>query len=242
MSRGQKFLAARVLQTAQNLTSPKFLRGDTKAASRTALPNRFKAIESIPPAEILTRPYPIQHTKASKPSSKNPKKLFRPTKIAFPEDQLRADFFRDHPWELARPKMVLELDGKDARYRDWSTGLRQPGMKLSGESVVQRQLWLMQVGKMSRRAAYDKARKEFYDLRQSEEIENRIAIEEARMVGAYFGKTDLQVGMEMESQSYDAWKKWASGEIAAIEGDRNAAYANLLDEPDSDSQEVGVVP
>ncbi|KAK4166223.1 mitochondrial ribosomal protein S25-domain-containing protein [Cladorrhinum sp. PSN259] len=229
MSRGRKFLAARVLQNAQSHIS----------TLGSGPENRFLAIQSISPSEILTRPYPIQHI--ARKASRKPKNLFRPTKIVYPEDSLRAEFFKDHPWELARPKMVLELDGKDARYRDWSTGLMQPGMKLSGESVVQRQLWLMQNGKMSRRAAYDKARKEFYDLRQSEEIESRIAVEEARMVGAYFGKTDLQVGMEMEDQTYNAWKKWATGEIAAIEGDRNAAYANLVDEPE-EPQEIGVVP
>ncbi|KAK4228926.1 putative 37S ribosomal protein [Podospora fimiseda] len=229
MARGRKFLAAGVHDTAMILSRNPY-----------PPPNRFKAIASIAPAEVLTRPYPIQHSNNPK-SSKKPKNLFRPTKIVYPEDRLRTEFYMDHPWELARPRMLLELDGQDARWRRWGRGLMQPGMKLSGENVVQRQLWLMQVKKMSKRAAYDKARKEFYDLRQTEEIENRIAIEEARMVGAYFGKTDLQVGMEMEAQTYNAWKKWASGQIAAIDSERNAAYANLLDDTE-ESEEVGVVP
>lgn len=127
MSRGRKFLAARVLETAQNLISVERIKGQGVGA----LPNRMKAIQAIAPSEILTRPYPIQHTQPK--ASRRPKNLFRPTKITYPEDRLRAEFFKDHPWELARPKLVLELDGKDARYRDWSQGLRQPGMKLSGE-------------------------------------------------------------------------------------------------------------
>ncbi|KAK3304125.1 mitochondrial ribosomal protein S25, partial [Chaetomium strumarium] len=136
---------------------------------------------------------------------RQPRNLFRPTKIVHPEDQLRQEFYRDHPWELARPKLVLELDGQDARYRDWSKGLRQPGMALSGESVVQRQLWLMEARDMPKQQAYDVARKEFYKLRQQEEIERRIAVEEARHYGAYFGKNNLQVGMELEDQVYEHW-------------------------------------
>lgn len=96
-------------------------------------------------------------------------------------------------------------------------------------SVVQRQLWLMEVKGLSKQRAYDIARKEFYKLRQQEEIERRIAAEEARMYGAYFGKTNMQVGMELEDAMYDKWKKWATNEIARLESQRTAAYSNVVD-------------
>jgi len=188
-------------------------------------------VRSIPPAEVLTRPYPIQHTEPNDRGRaiQRPRNLFRPTRIVHPEDELRRDFYREHPWELARPKLVLELDGQDARYRDWSKGLRQPGMPLSGENVVQRQLWLMENRGLSKARAYDITRKEFYKLRQQEQIERRIAVEEARMYGAYFGKTNLQVGMELEDAAYENWKKWAAEEIAKLESERSAAYSNVVD-------------
>ena len=75
--------------------------------------------------------------------------------------------------------------------------------------MVQRQLWLMENKGMAKAAAYDEARKEFYLLRQREEIEQRIAVEEARMVGAYFGKSLVRVGLELEDKAYEKWKTWA---------------------------------
>ena len=82
---------------------------------------------------------------------------------------------------------------------------------------------------MSKQRAYDLARKEFYKLRQQEEIERRIAAEEARMYGAYFGKTNMQVGMELEDAMYNKWNKWATDQIAKLESQRTAAYANVVD-------------
>lgn len=76
-------------------------------------------------------------------------------------------------------------------------------------SVVQRQLWLMQNENMGRQKAYDVTRREFYRLRQEEEIEKRVALEEARYVGAYFGKSRLEVGMLLEDSEYENWKVWA---------------------------------
>ena len=124
---GYNFQAARVAVTARRLTETKVMRNTKYQA-----PAWLKAVEAIPPAEILTRPYPIQHTEPDAKARK-PRKTYRPTAMVYPEDELRRDFFKDHPWELARPRLMLESDGKDARYRDWSKGLRQPGMALSGE-------------------------------------------------------------------------------------------------------------
>ncbi len=84
---------------------------------------------------------------------------------------------------------------------------------------------------MTKKAAYDKARKEFYVLRQREDIERRIAVEEARMYGAYFGQSNLQVGMGIEDAIYDKWKLWATGEIERLAVQRAADYDNVVDEP-----------
>lgn len=85
---------------------------------------------------------------------------------------------------------------------------------------------------ISREEAYDKARREFYALRQEEEIERRVAQEEARMVGAYFGKNFLQVGMQLEDQQFEAWKKWAGKQIEAVKAEQNAAYTSFGVEED----------
>ncbi|KAK1239373.1 hypothetical protein MKX07_008861 [Trichoderma sp. CBMAI-0711] len=168
-------------------------------------PPWFAVMNSVPPSETLVRNVTPRHRmpnpKAIRAGGGKPKKLFRPQSVSYPEDALRTSFYKDHPWELARPRVVLELDGKDY------------------QSVVQRQLWLMENQlvdgvKMSKRKAYDIVRREFYRLRQEEEVEKRIAVEEARYVGAYFGKTRLEVGMQLEDQEYENWKIWAGKETA----------------------------
>lgn len=58
--------------------------------------------------------------------------MFQPVKIRYEEDQLRKEFFRDHPWELARPRVVLENSGNDHAGYDWSK-LKQRGKRLDGE-------------------------------------------------------------------------------------------------------------
>ncbi|EQL03246.1 37S ribosomal protein S25 [Ophiocordyceps sinensis CO18] len=171
-------------------------------------PPWFRVMNSIPPAESVVRTITPRHHEPD-PRATKPKDLYRPQNIRYLEDSLRATFFKDHPWELARPRVILELDGKDYQYCDWSKGLRQPEMPLSGEGVVQRQLWLMQNEKLSKRKAYDLVRWEFYRLRQAEEIESRVALEEARYTGAYFGKSKLNVGMMLEDREYENWKIWA---------------------------------
>lgn len=100
--------------------------------TRVQKPVWYHVIESIPPSEVLTRPLPPQH-KAPNPRVRKASRLFQPQHIVYEEDELRSQFYRDHPWELARPRMIIETDGKDAQRYDWSKGLRQPGMPLCGE-------------------------------------------------------------------------------------------------------------
>ncbi|KAI5864329.1 mitochondrial ribosomal protein [Durotheca rogersii] len=194
----------------------------------------YDVVRTIPPSETLIRPLPPQH-KAPNPRIRKPSRLFQPQALVYEEDELRRTFYKDHPWELARPRMIIEMDGKDAQRYDWSKGLIQPGMPLCGESVVQRQLWMIHnVEGMTTEKAYDKVRREFYSLRQREEVERRIAKEEAQMVGAYFGKSFLQVGMELEDQQYEKWKKWAGKQIEAVRAEQSAAYTHYGEEPASE--------
>lgn len=95
-------------------------------------PPWYQVIGSTPPSETFVRTIPPHHRQNSKKSRK-PKNLYRPQEIVYPEDALRQTFYKDHPWELARPRTILEMDGKDAQRCDWSKGVRQPGVALTGE-------------------------------------------------------------------------------------------------------------
>ena len=153
------------------------------------------------------------------------KRIFCPQNIRYEEDKLRSRFFTDHPWELARPRILLEDTGNSHARADWSNGLIQPGIPLSGESVVQRQLYLLQtVPDIKVDAAYDIARKEFYDLRRQEEVRVRIAAEEAASTGAVFGKNPLQWGIQVENRQYDDWERWSKEQVV-LQQQKNAAFA-----------------
>ncbi|KAI1750175.1 mitochondrial ribosomal protein S25 [Xylaria castorea] len=226
---------SRVYQTVTNLMNHRIIPG-----VQVQKPVWYDVVESIPPSEILTRPYPPQH-KEHNPRTRRPSKLFQPQQLVYEEDGLRRQFYKDHPWELARPRIIVEMDGRDAERYDWSKGLRQPGMPLCGECVVQRQLWMMHsVEGITEEKAYDIVRREFYALRQEEDVERRIAKEEALKVGAYFGMSSMQVGMKLEDQEYDNWKKWASKQISSVQAEKDAAYTNFgaAEDADMDSDDT----
>ncbi|EXJ86388.1 hypothetical protein A1O3_03339 [Capronia epimyces CBS 606.96] len=227
-----------------------------KAKQITQQPSWLNIVGDIPPAQILVRQPSLQHplTKVrtrSLPSGKTeqyvqvvePRKrktlkdrhLFMPKRLQYEEDSLRSRFFSDHPWELARPRVVLETSGDQYKNADWSTGLIQPGVPLSGESVVQRQLWLLQnVPDITVSQAYDIARKEFYSLRRQEETRNRIAAEEARHMGAQFGKPAIQIGMKIENEMYNDWERW-SRQVVAEQTQRTAAFEGSISKVEDDS-------
>lgn len=124
--RGLNLKPSRVYQTASALL---------ESQSISQVPPWYKTIGSVPPSEILTRTQPIQHRESNgRPRTKKASKLFKPQAIVYEEDRIRQEFFRDHPWELARPRIVLENDGRDGQRCDWSR-IAQPGRPLTGERL-----------------------------------------------------------------------------------------------------------
>lgn len=89
---------------------------------------------------------------------------------------------------------------------------------------------------MTQSKAYDVARREFYKLRQAEEIERRVALEEARHVGAYFGKTRSEVGMMLEDHEFENWKIWAGKETEALAAKDTAEIATFDSENDGPAE------
>ncbi|WPH01911.1 Hypothetical protein R9X50_00476500 [Acrodontium crateriforme] len=242
------FAAQRVHAHATKLLDAKQLK---------APPPWYNVVGTIPPSERLVRP-PMQ--RPQKPGKKA-SRLFKPLKLSYEEDRLRWEYFNDHPWELARPRVMLENDGRDAQKFDWSVPLdhalnrptagetdlegvkldelwdkinsRQSGRPLNGEAVVQRQAYLMATG-LSEPAAYDKARKELYRIRHFRETEQRVAREEALATGAFFGLGPIEVGMKIEDQHYDNWKIWAEKEITKQQQLQGSAYTGTeIEEDDS---------
>ena len=130
-------------------------------------PPWYNTIGTVPPAERLVRP-PLQRSQipgAKVPGGRKKSRLFKPLQLHYQEDSLRWEYFNDHPWELARPRVVLENDGRDQERNDWAVPLdhaltrprsgatgddgtkldeqwdrirhRQAGRPINGESYVQ---------------------------------------------------------------------------------------------------------
>lgn len=110
-------------------------------------------------------------------------------------------------------------------------------------SVVQRQLWLIEKKSLSQAEAYDIARREFYRLRQEEEIEKRVALEEAKHVGAYFGLSRIDVSHILEDQQYEDWKVWAGKETERLEALKNSEVQTFGEEEEgAPAAELEAVP
>ncbi|KAI6870009.1 ATP-dependent DNA helicase [Hortaea werneckii] len=235
----------RVNQKATQLLSSKRLQNP---------PPWYHITSTVPPSSRLDRP-PLQRSQIpghKPPGGKKKSKLFKPLQLKYEEDRLRWEYFNDHPWELARPRVVLENDGRDAERWDWSVPLdhalirpragevnalgrrtdaewdrvrrTQAGRPINGEAVVQRQSYLMSHGGLTTALAYDTARKEFYRYRHYLETSTRVAREEALAVGAFFGPGPVEIGMHLENQAYEGWKAWAEKEVAAMKQMAGAAY------------------
>lgn len=95
---------------------------------------------------------------------------------------------------------------------------------------------------MTKSAAYDIARREFYNLRLQEDVERGVAREEALACGAHFGPSAIEIGMKLENAAYERWKEWSDKEnqlqearISAFAGGDSAQSA---EEP-SETEEPG---
>lgn len=96
---------------------------------------------------------------------------------------------------------------------------------------------------ISKAAAYDTARKEFYALRQEEEIEKRIQREEALWMGAYFGKGPNEVAMMLEDRVYERWKKAAELDLNEEAIKREAGQAlEIAAAPEEEDAEDALEP
>jgi len=160
-------------------------------------PTWFAAVQAVPPGPSIIRSQnpevnisgqtaaEQQLIQANRPSThtsirhkqKNLKtRAPKPRTIVYPEDRLRRQFYKDHPFELQRPKLLVESsDGVNRT--DFSQLLllgMHPG-QVDGEAVIKYQLHLMTTQKMTERQAYAKATSEFYAIRAEEEAEKRLA-------------------------------------------------------------------
>lgn len=135
----------------------------------------------------------------------NVKNLLKIQNLHFIEDDLRLLFYKQHPWELADPKNLIENEHNLGNANcDWST-LRQFSKRLDGESVVQRTLYLLNNENKSLLESYEQSKFEYYQLKMEDEADMNISREEGEMFGAVYPKTEIEKGFEKESEVLAKW-------------------------------------
>jgi small subunit ribosomal protein S23 len=164
------------------------------------------------------------------------KNLLNSQNLHFIEDDLRLLFYKQHPWELANPKNLVEneynLGNKNC---DWSN-LRQFSKKLDGESVVQRTLYLMEIENKSLLDSYEQAKFEYYQLKIEDEAEMNIAREESEMLGAVYPKTVIEEGFEKESEVLAKWSSDAVEQTKILDAKFSNSGSSATSSADTTSQ------
>ncbi|KAF9996630.1 mitochondrial ribosomal small subunit component [Entomortierella chlamydospora] len=183
---------------------------EIKAEEKRRKEAKEAGIPYTPTKSAATHDTSKELTRSSRTNKHLRWKSERPKVIVYPEDRLRRRFYEDHPWELRRPRCLVETNG-DGTNRDWSK-LLQEGRSiadLTGEDVIQYQLYLMTNGK-SEREAYHIATQEFYLHRAQEETEARVAKAQAMAFGLKPRRSFVLNGLKREEE-------------ALLEAERNAA-------------------
>ncbi|KAK9722172.1 mitochondrial ribosomal small subunit component [Basidiobolus ranarum] len=179
-------------------------------------PAWLSAVRRIPPGPSIVRSVSKFDTTGALPFEKEKQpgvkpvkrvrrwmkyKTVKPPKIEYPEDKLRRQFYKDHPQELLRPRMLMETDGENRS--DWSKLTTEDGKKpheVNGESVIQYQLHLMSQG-YTTREAYVFATSEFYKIKSREDTELMIAKQQAQHFGADLAKSSTRWAIEKEDEA-----------------------------------------
>ncbi|KAF9244522.1 mitochondrial ribosomal protein S25-domain-containing protein [Melanogaster broomeanus] len=162
---------------------------------------------SLPPKAPPSRPnaeaeIPPQLTSKSK--LRRPKN--QPLAISYLEDEVRRQFFRDHPFEAFRPVSIVEAGLVEpehpVRGKEW-TRLSQRGKNPTAEDAVLFAVNLHNHHKVSLTVAYTRAVAEFRALRAEYDIANTFARMEAEAYGIVFSSA-IDRTFEREDKVYQA--------------------------------------
>lgn len=136
-----------------------------KKPARPCISNALKLFPPSPAPTISINPH---ETSAFIPL-KEPKYYYKTSKIQYEEDEIRKLFYKQHPFELSRPRDLNEFNKNIIFDR-----INPKGVTLCGESVVQYTLFLfkkLNKEKITKplQECYKQALIEFYKERRAEE-------------------------------------------------------------------------
>ena len=207
-------------------------------------PAWYKAVLNHPPLPLPAKA-PAARSSYDKPSENTSTGKMRafsriPLPIYYLEDDIRRQFFRDHPFEAFRPTTLVERGGirdeHPIRGKEW-TRLRQRGRNPTAEesvffliypsdglsslnlfhnSAVRFALNLYQHHDLPLSEAYKQAIYQFRSLRSEHYIATRHAVTEARYLGATFLPTEIQHAYNKEVRNMDTWQRKEENDEAAL--------------------------
>ncbi|GAA6024601.1 hypothetical protein JCM11491_006041 [Sporobolomyces phaffii] len=167
-----------------------------RASSRAALNLGTRLSPVAAAAAPVTR---TTTTRRKPPQPFNPKHA-RPERIVFPEDRIRARFYRDHPFEAYRPVDLVELDKVQSRAGPtgaaWAE-LRQTSLNPSPEDCIAFIENLTSSHGVALATAYPLGIAQYRTLRAEFETASRAARLQAEAHGAvFFGEIERAVAVE----------------------------------------------
>ncbi|KAF5323436.1 hypothetical protein D9611_005727 [Ephemerocybe angulata] len=190
----------------------------------TRPPAWYQAVLDNPPLSLPPKSPPARSAYDKQPTLKEQKaypKNPNPLPIHYIEDDLRRQFFRDHPFEAFRPRTLVESDRIAAAHpvqKEQWTRLRQRGRNPSSEDAIRFAVNLYQYHSMPLSEAYARAIAQFRALKSERHVAMTFAVMEAEQLGAVFGPSELDRSFEKEKQELESWKKQEErdeGELAA---------------------------
>ncbi|KAI9189872.1 mitochondrial ribosomal small subunit component [Blastocladiella emersonii ATCC 22665] len=163
---------------------------------------------------------PVSKSNAAK-HTRSAAKL-RPQAIVYPEDRLRQRFFRDHPFELVRAQTLVEGDAVSA---DYATPLTQRA-SVSGEDVIQHQLYLVATQGLTIDQAYDQVTRELYTVRMREEAEaNKLREERTKAMAAdvkYLAAGTFQRDRDLAARFPINYPAWLQEDLTLVKNSEHA--------------------
>ncbi|TFK77289.1 hypothetical protein BDN72DRAFT_735217, partial [Pluteus cervinus] len=189
-------------------------------------PAWYQAVLSYPPLPLPAKAPPARtqydllppkgaQTNAAARNAQSPK----PLPVWYVEDDIRRQFFRDHPFEAFRPTTLVEdaavADPHPIRGETW-TRLRQRGRNPSPEDTIQFAVNLHQYHDVPLSDAYKKAVAQFRALRSEHHIATTFAVLEAETLGAVFSRGEIAHSHEKEKRQLASWERREEMDEGAI--------------------------
>ncbi|KAH7914786.1 mitochondrial ribosomal protein S25-domain-containing protein [Hygrophoropsis aurantiaca] len=173
----------------------------------------FQAVLNHPPLPLPPKAPPVrpevEERLARRKLSKN-SKLRPPTNHPLPifylEDEVRRQFFRDHPFEAFRAVSLVESDAVQPEHpirgKEW-TRLSQRGKNPTLEEAVRFAVNLHRHHNLSLSSAYARAVAQFRSLRSEHDVATSFARMEAEAYGAVFD-SEIDRTFEKEKKVYES--------------------------------------